>query len=164
MSKHRNTQQDTNPYTQYPTQTQPKKKHTGRKIIGGIAAVAIIGGIAAAATSGTDTSTDTDTSTTTGDQGHTITYQAETSDGSTASITYVGADMNITQQQDQPTPWTVDIPNIGNKWDVIGANISVQQNGSSNVTCRVLWDGETVNENTSSGPYSIATCNLPNDL
>lgn len=96
--------------------------------------------------------------------GHTLTFRASTSDGSTGSVTYLGPDAQITQRQDEPMPWSVDLPGIDNKWDAIGANVSVQQNGSGDVTCEVLWDGEQVATNTSSGPYSIASCSLPTDL
>lgn len=93
--------------------------------------------------------------------GHTLRFEANTSDGSTGSVTYVGQDFNIIQHQDEPMPWGVDIDGIGNKWDAIGANISVQQNGGDEVTCRALWDGEVVSENTSTGDYAIAMCSLP---
>lgn len=96
--------------------------------------------------------------------GHTLTFRASTSDGSTGSVTYLGADMNITQRQDEPMPWSVDLPGIDNKWDALGANVSVQQSGSGEVTCEVLWDGETVATNTSAGPYAVASCSLPSDL
>lgn len=105
-----------------------------------------------------ETSTD-DTAT-----GHTLTFEAHTSDGSTGSVTYVSEDFNIVQHADMPMPWTETIDGIGSKWDALGANMSVQQNGSGEVTCRVLWDGEVVSENTSTGAYSIATCSLPSDL
>lgn len=106
---------------------------------------------------------DADTDTPQAD-GHTLTFRASTSDGSTGSVTYLGPDMQITQRQDEPMPWSVDLPGLDNKWDAIGANVSVQQNGSGDVTCEVLWDGEQVATNTSSGPYSIASCSLPTDL
>lgn len=96
--------------------------------------------------------------------GHTLTFEAATSDGSTGSVTYVGEDMNIIQHTDMAMPWSETIDGIGSDWDVIGANMSVQQNGSGEVTCRVLWDGEVVSENTSTGAYSIASCSLPTNL
>lgn len=96
--------------------------------------------------------------------GHTLTFRAFTSDGSTGSVTYLGPDAQITQRQDEPMPWSVDLPGLDNKWDTLGANVSVQQSGSGDVTCEVLWDGEQVATNTSSGPYSIASCSLPTDL
>ena len=96
--------------------------------------------------------------------GHAIRFEAETSDGSSGSVTYVGKDMNIIQHTDMPMPWNDTITGLGSKWDALGANMSVQQNGSGEVTCRVFWDDELVSENTSSGAYSIASCSLPTDL
>lgn len=96
--------------------------------------------------------------------GHSLTFEASTSDGSTGMVTYVGEDMNIIQHTDMAMPWSETIDGIDSDWDVIGANMSVQQNGSGEVTCRVLWDGEVVSENTSTGAYSIASCSLPTNL
>lgn len=157
MSKHRPTP---NPYAP----EQPKKKRS-KWLTVGIPAVVVVGILAVATTGGDkDTSAPATSNTPAAEQttdGDTLTFTAETSDGSTASITYAGADMQITQNQDVPTPWSVDIPGLNGKWDAMGANVTVQQNGSGNVTCHVLWNGEEVATNTSSGPYSIATCNLP---
>lgn len=105
-----------------------------------------------------ETSTD-DTAT-----GHTLTFEAATSDGSTGSVTYVSEDFNIIQHADMAMPWTETIDGIDSKWDALGANMSVQQNGSGEVTCKMIWNGEVVSENTSTGAYSIATCSLPSDL
>lgn len=157
MSKHHPTP---NPYAP----EQPKKKRS-KWLTVGIPAVVVVGILALATTGGDkDTSAPATSNTPAAEQttdGDTLTFTAETSDGSTASITYAGADMQITQHQDVPTPWSVDIPGLNGKWDAMGANVTVQQNGSGDVTCHVLWNGEEVATNTSSGPYSIATCNLP---
>lgn len=102
--------------------------------------------------------------TSTDDTGHTLTFEAETSDGSTGSVTYVSEDFNIVQHADMAMPWTETIDGIDSKWDALGANMSVQQNGSGEVTCKMIWNGEVVSENTSTGPYSIATCSLPSNL
>lgn len=96
--------------------------------------------------------------------GHTLTFEAATSDGSTGSVTYVSEDFNIVQHADMAMPWTETIDGIDSKWDALGANMSVQQNGSGEVTCKMIWNGEVVSENTSTGPYSIATCSLPSNL
>ena len=79
-------------------------------------------------------------------------------------VTYVAEDMNIIQHADMPMPWSETITGLGSKWDALGANVSVQQNGSGEVTCRVLWNDEVVSENTSSGAYSIASCSLPSSF
>lgn len=96
--------------------------------------------------------------------GHTLTFEASTSDGSTGMVTYVAEDFNIVQHSDMAMPWSETVTDITSDWDVIGANMSVQQNGSGEVTCLMTWDGEVVSENTSTGPYSIATCSLPSNL
>lgn len=97
-------------------------------------------------------------------RGNTLRFEASTSDGSTGSVTYIAENFDIIQHQDEPMPWSVDVEGIGDSWDVLGANISVQQNGSGEVTCRVLWNGEVVSENTSTGEFAIAMCSLPSTL
>lgn len=87
-------------------------------------------------------------------------FEAETSGGTTMDITYVGKDFNITQQQGQASPWQVSV-DVNSKFDIMGANMSAQNNGGGDVTCRVYWDGELVNENTSTGEYAIVMCSLP---
>ena len=96
--------------------------------------------------------------------GNSIRFEAATSDGSSGSVTYVGKDMNIIQHADTPMPWNDTITGLGSKWDALGANMSVQQNGAGEVTCRMYWNDELVSENTSTGAYSIASCSLPTDL
>ena len=87
-------------------------------------------------------------------------WEAETSTGAPMDITYVGENFNITQQQGQASPWTTTV-DVDSRMDVMGANMSAQNTGGGDVTCRVYWEGELVSENTSSGDYAIATCSLP---
>lgn len=96
--------------------------------------------------------------------GHTLRFEATTSDGSSASVTYIGSGFDIVQHQDEPMPWSVDIDGIENPIDAVGANVNVMQNGSGDVTCRALWDGEVVSENTSTGMFATASCTLPVSL
>lgn len=173
MSKHRPT--TTDPYTT----DQPKKKRSKWLTIGVPTAVVI--GIVAVTTNGdkgddTPTAdapsvvaespapgqpTDPATGAPAATDGDTLTFTAETSDGSTVDVTYLGADGQITQNQGMASPWSVDIDGLDGKWDAIGANMNAQQQGTGEVTCRVLWNGEEVATNTSSGPYSVVSCSLP---
>lgn len=173
------------PYQQpgqpYPPQEQPKKKGGCMKwvliILGVIIVIAVIASIAGG---GGDEETATEVDTTepaevqeeaapadepaaepeqeAGESG--LRWEAETSGGTPMDITYVGENFNITQQQGQASPWTATV-DVDSKMDVMGANMSAQNTGGGDVTCRVYWDGELVNENTSSGEYAIATCSLP---
>ena len=97
--------------------------------------------------------------------GHTLTFTGATSDGTPASVTYLGRGAQITQAQDAMMPWAADIAGLNTRCDVLGANVSVQRgDGASDVSCQILWDGEVVAENTSTGAYSIASCTLPAGL
>lgn len=90
------------------------------------------------------------------DDGNTLTYILET-DGSTVNATYSAQGANISQEQGVQSGWKKEIQ-FDNKWDAIGANVSGQLDGSGSVTCKILWNGEVVAENTSTGDYSIVTC------
>lgn len=100
----------------------------------------------------------------TSSESHTLRFEADTSDGSNGMVTYVGKDFNIIQAADQPMPWSAEQTDIDSKFDVLGANVSAQQDGSGEVTCRIFWDGEVVAENTSTGPYAVVSCSLPSGL
>lgn len=166
----------------YPPQDQPKKKRGGCMkwgliILGVLILIAVIASVAGGGGDDTDGTADTTTTQPAtpatdeaepaaepepeqapGESG--LRWEAETSGGTPMDITYVGENFNITQQQDQASPWTATI-DVDSRMDVMGANMSAQNNGGGDVTCRVYWDGELVNENTSSGEFAIATCSLP---
>lgn len=91
--------------------------------------------------------------------GTTVRFEVETSDGSNVSVTYTNASDGVSQAQDNavPSPWSKEIT-VG-EHDALNVNVLAQQDGSGEVTCRILVDGEEVQANTSSGPYSVATCN-----
>lgn len=168
----------------YPPQEPPKKKRGGCMkwgaiVVGVLILIAIIASIAGGGDDDTEGTGETATSQPeapatdeTGSaaepasepeqspQNSGLRWEAETSGGTPMDITYVGENFNITQQQDQASPWTATI-DVDSRMDVMGANMSAQNNGGGNVTCRVYWDGELVNENTSSGEFAIATCSLP---
>ena len=162
----------------YPPQEQPKKKRGGCMkwgliILGVLILIAVIVSVAGGG-GGDDESEPADTGTNEqqGDQsedapaeaeqsGHTLRWEVETSDGSPANVTWMGANMNMSQNQGAATPWTQEVQ-ADSKWDLIGANMNAQNQGSGDITCRVYWDDEVVNENTSSGEYAMVTCTLPN--
>lgn len=154
----------------------PKKKFGCMKIGLIILGILIVLGVIIAVTGGGgDDETNSTTGSTSQPQGGTdetapeaeqppaesgLRFEAETSGGTTMDITYVGEDFNITQRQGEASPWQVTV-DAGSKFDVMGSNMSAQNNGGGDVTCRVYWDGELVNENTSSGEYAMVTCTLP---
>jgi len=165
-----NTQQPSQPYA---PQEPPKKKRGGCMkwgliILGVIIVIAVISSIASSGDDNDNDSTepgttqpatnDTDEGTADGASG--LRWEAETSEGTPMDLTYVGEGFDITQQQGEQSPWSASV-DVSRKTDVLGANMSAQNMGGGDVTCRVYWDGELVNENTSSGEYAIATCNLP---
>jgi len=96
--------------------------------------------------------------------GSTVKFEVETADGSNVSVTYTSAGDGASQAQDNATasPWSKEIQ--VDKHGMLNVNVLAQQEGSGDVTCRILVDGEEVNSNTSSGPYSIATCNFADFL
>ena len=94
----------------------------------------------------------------------TVRYEVETSDGSNVSVTYANAGDGVATAQDNATtsPWSHEIT-VG-EHEMLNVNVLAQQDGSSDVTCRIFVNGEEVTTNTSSGPYSIATCNFSDFL
>lgn len=87
-------------------------------------------------------------------------YVLET-DGAPVNATFASQGANISQEQGVPSGWTKDIEFDG-KWDALGANLSGQLDGSGTVTCRMLWNGQVVAENQSSGDYAVVTCSPDN--
>lgn len=93
---------------------------------------------------------------------NTLTWEAETSGGTAISVTYTTKGMNISQESDAASPWAKDIQ-VKSKYDLIGANMSAQNTGSGDVTCRAKWNGKVVSENTSKGEFTIASCSIDID-
>ena len=94
----------------------------------------------------------------------TVRYEVETSDGSNVSVTFANAGDGVSTAQDNATtsPWSHEIT-VG-EHEMLNVNVLAQQDGSSDVTCRIFVNGEEVTTNTSSGPYSIATCSFSDFL
>lgn len=96
--------------------------------------------------------------------GTTVEYQAET-DGATMTVSWFTIENGgSSQQQDTAavSPWsqsvTVDDPGA---FDYQAFSLSVMADAdATSVTCRIVVDGEVKSENTSSGPYSMATCSI----
>ena len=93
---------------------------------------------------------------------NTLTWEAETSGGTAISVTYTTKGMNISQESDAASPWAKDIQ-VKSKYDLIGANMSAQNTGSGDVTCRAKWNGKVVSKNTSKGEFTIASCSIDID-
>lgn len=85
-------------------------------------------------------------------------YEVVTSGGTNAMISYLGQGGQSTQDSEAVTPWNVEIP-AKNKWDLLGANLSAQNKGDGDITCRAFWNGEQVATNTSHGAYAVVSCN-----
>lgn len=64
---------------------------------------------------------------------------------------------NVAQEQGVSSGWTKHI-SADNKWDAMMSNVTGQLDGSGNVTCRILWNGEIITESTSTGDYAVVTC------
>lgn len=86
---------------------------------------------------------------------HTVLYEV----GGTAkqaSIT-VNTPGGITTIGDKKLPWNKTYEAF--KYSDIAASLIAQNKGTSGkVTCKITVDGKVVAENTSGGPYGIATC------
>lgn len=93
---------------------------------------------------------------------HTVSYEAD-GDGTDAGTYTLRSADGGTRQGDADLPLTNKAGGIG--LQLVGFEpgdfvyLSIQNdNGYGSVTCRIVVDGVTVSENTSSGAYTIATC------
>ncbi|EOM75418.1 MmpS family transport accessory protein [Rhodococcus rhodnii] len=119
------------------------------------------GGEAATATATTTTAGATEGSPTspTGGQAASeavdIRYEVD-GEGTSTSLTYTGENYGTSTESGAPLPWntqvTIDTPE---KWLTLTAT---NGGGDTPITCRVIANGHTISEQTSSGPYANATC------
>lgn len=87
-----------------------------------------------------------------------ITYRV-TGDGATASITYTGADTNMSQDTEASLPWSKEVTLTGFvKIASLTATNDFQASASSSITCEVLVDGKVKFTNTAKGPAASASC------
>ncbi|MBP3088505.1 hypothetical protein EML15_05015 [Corynebacterium sp. sy017] len=89
-------------------------------------------------------------------ESNTLTYVLE-SDGAPINANYIVEGANVSQEQGVESGWTKDLE-FENKWKAIGTNVMGQLQGSGSVTCKILWNGEVISENTSTGDYAVVTC------
>ncbi|MEU1550936.1 MmpS family transport accessory protein [Nocardia sp. NPDC005745] len=82
-----------------------------------------------------------------------------TSDGPTAgNITYTTGDAsgNISQANDQALPWSMDTTVTGY---VKVVSLSAQAGeGGTTISCKITEGDTVISEQTSTGPYAIASC------
>lgn len=88
----------------------------------------------------------------------TITYKV-TGDSGKASITYTGADSNMSPDTAAALPWSKDVTLTGfMKMASVTATNDFEASASSSITCEVLVDGKVKFTNTAKGPAATASC------
>lgn len=94
-----------------------------------------------------------------------VELQADGSEGAEVTVTFMDKGFETTQHSSVETPWAAQITSLSSEDEALGINMTAQvtQQGGS-VSCRILWNGEVVSEDDSSGPFAIADCSLPRDL
>lgn len=93
---------------------------------------------------------------------HTVSYEADGVDTKAGNYTLRSADGG-TRQGDADLPLMNKAGGVGLQLSGFQPGdfvyLSVQnENGFGSVTCRIVVDGRTISENTSTGGYTIATC------
>lgn len=127
-----------------------KRRFGCLSLIGLVVVVIVVIAIAAVAMSGGDSKSITGT---TGTKDGTVTYVVTGPDK--ASMTYTDGGTNTAQENNAKLPWKKTVP-IGDT--VITYQVSAQNAGTGNITCKILLDGKVVKTNTSKGEYAIVTC------
>lgn len=111
-----------------------------------LAALAACSGASAADISDTSDAMNKDT---------TLHFEVTADGGKVSNITYAGDGMSIAQENEVAAPWSKDV--VYTK-GTLGVNISAQNAGGGNVTCKITEGDKVISENTSSGEYAIAMC------
>ena len=138
------------PQPEYPPPPPQKKRRTWLWVLGGLTALCLLGmGACVALIGGVANQVDKETK-----RQVAITYQVEGT-GPSASITYSGNDLNISQDTEAALPWTKSVTIDGLAKT---ATLSAQNAGGGSVTCRILADGKQIAEQTANGSYAIASC------
>lgn len=94
-----------------------------------------------------------------------IQYQVE-SDGSSISnisyATYNGGTFGSESATEATSPFVKELDiEPGGAFDVTSFTLTaISSDDASTITCRITRDGEVVAEQTSTGPYSVVTCNV----
>lgn len=144
--------------TQHQTRPQPKLPDPFRQARpmsrAAVVGIAVLLGVLSAVVTGLVVSGGSSPATT-----HTVRYDAEADaaagGGRTGMVTAQTADGGTTQGVG-PLPFS-DVLDGFRAGDFVYISVQNQQ-GAGSVTCRITVDGVVVSENTSSGGYTIATC------
>lgn len=85
----------------------------------------------------------------------TIVYEV-TGNGSRAMVTWIApGTFNISQDTNARLPWSMSWPYNGSS---VRGNFNAQMMNGNSITCRIIIDGQVVQENTSSGAYAVVSC------
>ena len=85
----------------------------------------------------------------------TLVYEVTSDSGTANNITYWAAGANQSQETGAALPWRsreFDADQVTIK------GVTAQNGGGGTITCKVIVDGETIVENSSSGQYAVVTC------
>lgn len=86
---------------------------------------------------------------------HTVTYQIGGTGRSRVDLTYRNASGN-SQQETINVPWSIEFQAPAGQFVYLSGQLAVK--GKSTVTCKILVDGQVVEEAESEGEYVIASC------
>lgn len=86
---------------------------------------------------------------------HTVTYQIGGTGRNSVDLTYENASGN-SQQETINVPWSIEFQAPAGQFVYLSGQLAVR--GKSTVTCKILVDGQVVEEAESEGEYVIATC------
>lgn len=129
----------------------PKKRRTWLWVLGGFIVVTLLGmGACAALIGGVANEVDKESK-----RQVNVTYQVEGT-GTSASITYSGQDLNISQDTEATLPWTKNLTIDGLMKSV--TLTATNGDGGGAITCRIIADGKQITEQTANGPYASASC------
>ncbi len=140
------------PYPQAPYGYQPPKKRLlWPWVLGGIFLVIFLGfGACVAFVGGVATNIDKETK-----REVTVTYSV-TGSGKSVAITYSGRDFNTAQETAVSLPWNKNMTIDGLSKSVVLR--ATNDFGGGTITCKITANGTTLAEQTSSGPFSTASC------
>lgn len=86
---------------------------------------------------------------------HTVTYQIGGTARNSVDLTYQNASGN-SQQETINVPWSIEFQAPAGQFVYLSGQLAVK--GASTITCKILIDGQIVEEATSKGEYVIASC------
>lgn len=86
---------------------------------------------------------------------HTVTYEIGGTGRNSVKLTYENASGN-SQQETINVPWSIEFQAPAGQFVYLSGQLAVK--GKSTVTCKILVDGQVIEEATSEGEYVIASC------